>query len=167
MPERLQKLIAQADPQQDRIEAGRLPYDGQGWLGLTTEGAFAHTLLPRRLARTYWLKVKGKLPHDEISPLERMARRRLPEFPFRLIKPGANAWYEVTRVEPRPDWLRTALFPSGHPVGRVKRLAIGSLRPLGLFLGRSREPTKPEVERLPRETVLPSLKPRLRQGLAG
>jgi 23S rRNA pseudouridine2605 synthase len=133
---------------------GRLAYDAEGLLLLTNDGAFADTVLRGRLPQTYWLKVKGKLTPEEIGQVEAKASRRSrSRVSFRLVRPGANPWYEATAQEPRDDWLRTLFFRLGHPVEKVRRVAIGSLRDTDLATGRFRPLTEKEVSRLRREAA--------------
>lgn len=133
---------------------GRLPYEVEGLLLLTSDGAFADTLLRGRLPQTYWVKVKGRLSSEESARLEALARRhQSAALRLRQVKPGANPWYEVCLVEPREDWLRAALFRLGHPVEKLKRVAIGSLRATGLGPGGFRELSNEEVERLATEAA--------------
>jgi len=127
------------------FSVGRLPYEVEGLLILTSDGEFADALLRGRLPQTYWFKVKGALEPEVLARLERQAGRAKP------MKPGANPWYEVTLTEPRGDRLRTALFRSGHPVEKLKRVALGSLRDTRLRPGEFRELTEKEVQRLRRE----------------
>ena len=144
---------------------GRLPYEVEGLLVVTSDGAFADRLLRGRLPQTYQVKIKGSLSESEAAALEKAAARRQEEpLGWRKVKPGANPWYEVTEVEPREDWLRTAFFRLGHPVEKVKRVAFGSLRDPALGLGRFRELKAAEVRRLLDEAA-PA--PRLRQRRAG
>jgi 23S rRNA pseudouridine2605 synthase len=150
------------------VPVGRLPYDVEGLLLLTSDGAFADTILRGRLPQTYWFKVKGQLSPEETAQVERVAGRRQPAgFRLRLIKPGANPWYEVTLVEPRDDRLRTALFRSGHPVEKVKRMAVGPLRLSSLAPGNFRELSHEEMEQLAAAAVQRSSGPRRRKRLAG
>lgn len=131
---------------------GRLGFDVEGLLLLTSDGAWADALQRGQLPQTYWLKIKGELSASESARLAEVAGRRgAGALRLRLVKPAANPWYEVTLVEPRADWLRTALFRLGHPVEKVKRVAIGPLRAPGLGPGRFRELTESEVERLRQE----------------
>lgn len=127
------------------FSVGRLPYEVEGLLILTSDGEFADTLLRGRLPQTYWFKVKGALEPEVLVRLERQSARAKP------VKPGPNPWYEVTLTEPRGDRLRTALFRSGHPVEKLKRVALGSLRDVRLPAGEFRELTEKEVQRLRRE----------------
>jgi pseudouridine synthase len=144
---------------------GRLPYEVEGLLLVTSDGAFADRLLRGRLPQTYQVKIKGSLSESEAAALEKAAARRQQEpLGWRKVKPGANPWYEVTEVEPREDWLRTAFFRLGHPVEKAKRVALGSLRDPALAPGRYRELKAAEVERLLNEAA-PAV--RLRERRAG
>lgn len=156
------------------VSIGRLPYDVEGLLLLTSDGAFADTILRGRLPQTYWFKVKGQLSPEETAQVERLARQRQPAgFRLRLMKPGANPWYEAILVEPRDDRLRTAFFRLGHPVEKVKRVAIGPLRVSALAPGHIRELSNEEVERLATAAqpssspAIGGASPRRRQRLAG
>jgi len=143
---------------------GRLPYDAEGLLLLTNDGAFADTVLRGRLPQTYWLKVKGRLSPEELKQAEMKAGRRTrSRLGFRLVRPGANPWYEVVVREPREDWLRTLFFRLGHPVEKVRRIALGSLRETDLSPGQFRELTLKEVERLRLEAAAPARRRRLQR----
>ena len=137
------------------FSVGRLPYEVEGLLILTSDGEFADALLRGRLPQTYWFKVKGALEPEVLARLERQAGRARLRQGFggqaKAVKPGANPWYEVTLTEPRGDRLRTALFRSGHPVEKLRRVALGSLRDTRLRPGEVRELTEKEVQRLRRE----------------
>lgn len=129
------------------IAVGRLPYEAEGLLLLTSDGGFADILLRGRLPQTYRVKVKGSLDVGQMALLHKLAaRNRSRGFQATLVKPGPNPWYEVTLVEPRSDWLRTALFRMGHPVEKLKRVSIGSLRDPKLAPGEYRELSPREVD---------------------
>jgi 16S rRNA U516 pseudouridylate synthase RsuA-like enzyme len=114
------------------------------------------------------LKVKGKLTPEEIGQVEAKASRRSrSRVSFRLVRPGANPWYEATAQEPRDDWLRTLFFRLGHPVEKVRRVAIGSLRDTDLAAGRFRDLTAKEVNRLRREAAVAAGSPRRTRRRAG
>lgn len=131
---------------------GRLPYDVEGLLILTSDGAFADTLLRSPLPQTYIVKVKGTLTPAERARLEGIAaRHQAVPLALQPVRPGPNPWYEVQLVEPREDWLRSALFRMRHPVEKLKRTALGSLSVRTLPPGRYRELTLEEVDRLRKE----------------
>ena len=134
---------------------GRLPYDAEGLLLLTSDGALADALLRSRLRQTWQFKVKGQLTDSEAERLRTLAGRRASSFRFRRVKPGANPWYEVELAEPRQDWLRTALFRLGHPVEKLRRVAVGSLRDSALAPGGVRPLTPAELETLRSEAAAP------------
>ncbi len=127
------------------FSVGRLPFEVEGLLLLTSDGQLADAVLRGRLPQTYWFKVKGTLAPAALARVERQAGRA------KLVKAGPNPWYEVALTEPRGDRLRTALFRLGHPVEKLKRVALGSLRDPALKPGEFRELTEKEVQRLRRE----------------
>ncbi len=132
---------------------GRLPYDAEGLLLLTSDGEFAAAILRSGLPQTLWLKVKGRLVEDEQAKLARAAaRRREASFLWKCVKAGANPWYETRLATPREDWLRDWLFRLGHPVERLRRVALGSLSVSGLPVGAFRPLTEAERRRLLQET---------------
>lgn len=131
---------------------GRLPFEVDGLLLLTTDGAFADALQRGRLAQSFAIKIKGRLSAEEFSKLRKSAERRQREpLGLRPRKGGPNPWYEVTLADPQSDWLRTMLFRLGHPVEKMTRTGLGSLRDKKLPLGRYRELTPAERNRLLRE----------------
>jgi 23S rRNA pseudouridine2605 synthase len=153
---------------QRMFPVGRLPYEVEGLLLLTSDGAFADAVLRGRLPQSYQLKLKGALTPAELATAREKAARRGPAgFELKLVKPGANPWYEAMLTEPRQDWLRTIFFRLGHPVEKVKRVGLGSLRLGGLRAGEFRELTNQEVERLRQEVAASSgsgRQPRRRAG---
>lgn len=147
---------------------GRLPYEVEGLLVVTSDGALADALLRGGLPQTYWFKIKEKLSAaDSLRLEESAARRQGHPLGLRLVKPGANPWYVVTLVEPREDWLRTALFRLGHPVEKVRRVGIGSLRDPALPPGQYRQLSEAELKRLRQEAAragAPAARPQRRAG---
>lgn len=136
------------------FSVGRLPYEAEGLLLLTNDGDFSEALLRARLPQRYLLKVKNPLTAEETVRVVRVIRRHhRASVKLQRVRPGANPWYEVTVSAPREDWLRTAFFRLGHPVEKIRRIALGSL-PLGkLTAGEYRELTRGEVEELLREAA--------------
>ena len=136
------------------FSVGRLPYEAEGLLLLTNDGSFSESLLRARLPQRFVLKVKNPLTAEESARVVKLLRRRHPgTVSLHRARPGANPWYEVTLSAPREDWLRTAFFRLGHPVEKIRRVALGSL-PLGkLAAGEYRELAPGEVEQLLREAA--------------
>jgi len=137
------------------VPIGRLPYDAEGLLLLTSDGEFADAILRSRLPQTFWLKVKGTLTEEEQTKLVRAATRHGEiTFLWKCVKVGANPWYETRLANPRDDWLRDWLFRLGHPVEKLKRVALGSLSVFDLPLGAFRLLTTVECRRLLQEARL-------------
>lgn len=134
------------------VPVGRLPYDAEGLLLLTSDGEFADTILRSRLPQTLWLKVKGTLAEAEQAKLVRAATQHgETSFLWKRVKAGANPWYETRLAGPRDDWLRNQLFRLGHPVEKLKRVALSSLFISDLPVGAFRSLTDAEQRRLLQE----------------
>lgn len=136
------------------FSVGRLPFDVEGVLLLTNDGDFTDSLLRGRLPQRYWVKIKNPLAPQETARVVKLLQRRgAAGAGLRPIRSGANPWYEVTLTAPREDWLRTVFFRLGHPVERVRRVALGTLELGKLGPGEYRELTSQEVEQLRREAA--------------
>ncbi len=159
-PQRRPTIFSRLQKVRERVfPVGRLPFEVDGLLLLTTDGDFADKLLRGRLSQTYSLKLKGRLSPDELTRLRQQAARRQREpLRWRLVRRGANPWYEVTLAAPKADWIRTLLFRLGHPVEKMTRTGLGSLRDAKLLVGGFRELTQAERERLVREASGPAPK---------
>jgi pseudouridine synthase len=120
---------------------GRLDYNAEGLLLLTSDGDLANRILQHgRLPQTYWLKVKSPLTPAELQEVAAKAGARL-----RLSKRGPNPWYEATLTEARRDALRNTLFRLGHPVEKTKRIRLANLELGKLAPGEYRRLTPGEV----------------------
>lgn len=127
---------------------GRLDYHAAGLLLLTSDGELAARLLAAadRLPQTWWLKVKGTLPPEARTQVERAAGVAL-----RLLSRSApNPWYEARFAGARRDRLRQALARAGHPVEKLKRVGVDGVELGALPPGRYRELEPAEVARLAR-----------------
>jgi len=125
---------------------GRLEYHAYGLVLLTNDGELANALLQsHHLPQTYHIKLKSLLTFAEIEELSKATGARISR------RGGQNApWYEVTISEARRDALRNRLFQSGHPVEKMKRVALANV-PLGsLAPGEYRELSAGEISSLQR-----------------
>ena len=146
--DRLGRLPARVFP------VGRLPYEVDGLLLLTNDGDFADKISRGHLQQTFALKLKGRVDDAVRQKLARQAARFQSEpLVLRQIRRGANPWYEVRVTRPQSDWLRTLLFRAGHPVEKMTRTGVGTLRDSGLRPGQFRELTPGERNRLLREAA--------------
>jgi 23S rRNA pseudouridine2605 synthase len=147
---------------------GRLDYQTQGLLLLTTDGELAHRLTHPRFGcvKTYEVKVKGEPDPADIARLSagivldgrRTApariRRRAPSTPRGTRRSEANSWWQVELREGRSRQIREMFHRVGHPVQRLRRVAIGPLRDDRLLPGSHRELTDAEVAALRRSTAV-------------
>lgn len=130
---------------------GRLDYASEGLLLLTNDGEFAHriTAPASHVIKTYVVKANGPLTEEQ----EKMFRegislhgRKTAPAEIKLIKPGANPWYEVKLAEGRQNQIREMFKSFGRLVEKLRRVKIGFLE-LDLPPGRWRTLTSKEVER--------------------
>jgi 23S rRNA pseudouridine2605 synthase len=146
---------------------GRLDYASEGLLLFTDDGDLARDLMRpgSGVRKTYLAKVKGQ---PEKRDLDRMCRgvtiegRRTLPSRARVVRPGPNAWVEVTVVEGRKHQVRNMLLAIGHPVERLRRIRYGGVEMGNLPAGRHRALDPEEVRRL-RAACRASLPPRRRE----
>ena len=135
---------------------GRLDYDSEGLLILTNDGDLAARLThPRHeVPRVYEVVVAG-VPHDhEIDRLRRGmvidGRRTAPASV--MIQPGdrkrGSMTLQITIKEGRDRQVRKMCESIGHPVDRLRRIAIGPIKDQRLKPGQWRDLTPDEVRKL-------------------
>jgi 23S rRNA pseudouridine2605 synthase len=132
---------------------GRLDITSEGLLLLTNDGDFAERVMHPRyeVPRRYHAKVRGM---PERRTLERLKRgvvvdgERLVVDRVRVTEPGGNAWLELELHEGKNKEVRRILAAVGHPVSKLRRVAIGPLGNEGLEPGHFRELTPREVSQL-------------------
>ncbi len=138
---------------------GRLDYHTEGLLLLTDDGDLANRLTHPRYgsSKRYLVKVRGVPDVRAIARLERgmviAGRRTAPLKPRRVTRKGARAarsssWWEVALREGRTRQIREMFFRIGHPVQRLRRVAIGGLEDAGLGPGSWRELSASEAAAL-------------------
>ena len=136
---------------------GRLDYASEGLLLLTNDGELADRLMKAssHVAKTYVVKVAGTPKDDAIAKLRAGVsiatddgkRVRTGPAGVRIVKEGANPWYEVTLVEGRNRQIRRMFEVVGHHVEKIKRVRYGPLT-LDVPPGEFRKLTQKEVDRL-------------------
>ena len=143
---------------------GRLDFHTQGLLLLTSDGELSQRLThPRHgCSKTYEVKVKGDPDPAAIERLRAgivLEGRRTAPAKIRRQAPTAargarrselNTWWQVELTEGRTRQIREMFLRIGHPVQRLRRVAIGPVRDARLRLGAHRELTPAEVEALRR-----------------
>jgi 23S rRNA pseudouridine2605 synthase len=138
---------------------GRLDYHSEGLVLLTNDGelAFRVSHPTHGSVKTYHVKVRG-VPEDRlIDKLQRgitlEGKRTLPCEIARIRTTGprddeGNSWFEVKLREGRTQQIRKMFQAVGHPVSKLKRVAIGPISDPKLTPGVWRELTKQEVKML-------------------
>lgn len=138
---------------------GRLDYHSEGLLLLTTDGAFAQRVAHPRYGcrKTYEVKVKGVPSQDALERLRggvTIQGRRTAAASVRPLRvrgrrsSRTNSWWTVELTEGRTRQIREMFFRIGHPVQRLRRVAIGRVADGALRPGDYRELTPAEVELL-------------------
>jgi 23S rRNA pseudouridine2605 synthase len=159
------------------VPVGRLDYNTEGLLILTDDGDFAQRIAHPRYGstKTYEVKVKGRPTEAQIERLrtgillegKRTApakiTSRTPFKPEGARRRGEaesdNSWWIVELSEGRTRQIREMFFHIGHPVQKLRRVAIGPLRDPHLPVGALRELTEQEVQKLLKSARGPQEKP--------
>jgi len=129
---------------------GRLDVTTEGLILLTNDGVFAQRVAHPRyeVARVYHAKVH-RVPGAQA--LERLRQGvvvdgdRLVADGVRVLEGGNNAWLELTLHEGKQHEVKRMLEAVGHPVAKLRRVAIGPVVAKGLAVGRFRELRPDEV----------------------
>jgi pseudouridine synthase len=141
------------------VPVGRLDFQSEGLLLLTTDGEWAQRIAHPRYgcAKTYEVKVKGMPEERDVERLRRGmwidGQRTLPA-EVRLLRTTGrgrevgNTWWEVVLRQGRSRQIREMFFRIGHGVLKLHRVAIGPLRDPQLPPGAWRELNEGEVEQL-------------------
>lgn len=158
------------------VPVGRLDFHTEGLLLLTDDGDLAHRVAhPRHgCTKTYEVKVSGEPEERELEKLRRGIRLRgRKTAPAEITRsprprgpraPTQNSWLAVELTEGRTRQIREMFHRIGHPVQRLKRVAIGPLRDSRLAPGQVRELRPQEVQKLRRATRGPAKKGRSAKG---
>jgi 23S rRNA pseudouridine2605 synthase len=139
---------------------GRLDYDSEGLLLLTNDGELAARLThPRHeVDRVYEARVKGVPDDHELERLtkgmviegRRTSRARATVTHVRDTPGGPQAIVEIAIHEGRQRQVRKMFDAIGHPVVRLRRIAIGPIRDEEMPTGHYRELTGRELAALRR-----------------
>jgi pseudouridine synthase len=154
-PERRQTVMDLVPKLAGLFPVGRLDVTTEGLILLTTDGAFAERVAhPRHeVPRVYHAKVHGvpdqraleRLRHGVRIEGDLMAVDRA-----RVVEADNNAWLELTLHEGKQHEVKRLLEAVGHPVSKLRRVAIGPVTVRGLKPGEFRALAPAEVEGLRR-----------------
>lgn len=143
-----------ADRETRLFHVGRLDAETEGLILLTNDGELANRLAHPRygVLKTYLAEIEGQVPRDLGKRLR--AGVELDDGPvtvdsFRVVdaQPG-KALVEVVLHEGRKHVVRRLLEATGHPVTRLVRTQIGTLRLGDLRSGRTRNLNRTELGEL-------------------
>ena len=136
---------------------GRLDFNTEGLLLLTTDGELTNIVTSARnkVTKLYRVKVKGTPGDKAIERLRRgvvidEGERTAPAEVRRLRTSAANAWFEVKLYEGRNQQIRRMFDAIGHSVVKLMRSQIGSIELGSLRSGEWRHLTSREVAQLKR-----------------
>lgn len=133
---------------------GRLDYDSEGLLLMTNDGSFAQRLQHPKFAipKTYMAKVKGNLTKEKVCVIKNGIELDDGKFvPSDVVIEKINrksCWIKLTIFEGRNRIIRRVFESIGHPVIKLKRIAISDIYLDNLEVGEYRYLRKREVQRL-------------------
>jgi 23S rRNA pseudouridine2605 synthase len=131
---------------------GNLEYAASGIVFLTNDGDFAAEMLRNweNIEQVYHVKVKGMLTRPDLERLgkEIGAKMQTLRQPDATRGRTANYWYDVRMRSSKKDALRQVLFKEGHPIEKVKRVALGPFTVEGTPRGRYRLISNKEADLL-------------------
>lgn len=154
-PERRQTVMDLVPAVAGLFPVGRLDVTSEGLILLTNDGAFAERVAHPRyeVPRVYHAKVH-RVP--DAAALERLRRGVKVDGDFmavdraRVIDADNNAWVELTLHEGKRHEVKRLLEAVGHPVSKLRRVAIGPVTSRGLEPGEFRALLPEEIEGLRR-----------------
>jgi len=133
---------------------GRLDYNSSGLVLLTNDGELALRLTHPRygIRKVYLVKVKGTPTHETVERLARgvyLEEGKTAPAQVRLLDTReGKAWLEMILSEGRRREIRRMCLQVGHPVEKLRRVAIGPLRLGKLPPGSFRDLTEEELAKL-------------------
>ncbi|HYC60195.1 MAG TPA: pseudouridine synthase [Thermoanaerobaculia bacterium] len=171
-PEGRKTVIQLVKGVRERIyPVGRLDFHSEGLILLTNDGdlAFKVSHPTHGSVKTYHVKVRGVPEERLVDKLRRGitidGKRTLPCEMDRMKTTGrtfeeGNSWFEVRLREGRTQQIRKMFQAVGHPVSKLRRVAIGPISDPKLTPGDWRELTPREVKMLATMQEPAKVKPR-------
>jgi len=154
-PEGRQTVMDLVPPVPGLFPVGRLDVTTEGLILLTNDGVFAERVSHPRyeVPRVYQAKVHGVPGEEALARLRRGVRvdgETMVADRVRVLQGSGNAWVELTLHEGRHHEVRRMLEAVGHPVAKLRRVAIGPVTARGLDPGEFRPLADEEVAGLMR-----------------
>jgi len=141
---------------------GRLDFHSEGLLLLTNDGDFANAILhpSKKIPKTYLVKVKEIVDDGDIEKLRRGVKLEdgltMPARVKKIRQTENNSWIEMTIYEGKKRQIRRMLERIGHPVMKLKRIAVNGLKLGDLRSGEIRYLTPEEIETTKKEIAFES-----------
>ncbi len=139
---------------------GRLDYHSEGLILLTNDGELALRLThpKHKVDKVYEVKVKDVPDEEKLDKLRKgiylEEGKTLPCQISFIKKTKENCWLSVILKEGKRQQIRRMFMRIGHPVMKLKRVAIGPLKLGKLPIGSFRYLTEKEVSQLKKATGL-------------
>ncbi len=132
---------------------GRLDWNSEGLLILTNDGDLANRLThpSNHVPKVYRVKVKGQIPPAALDAARKgivLEGGRSRPAEVRRVSSQIHTWIEVTLHEGRKNQIRRIFEKLGHPVLKLRRIAIGPITDRSLKPGQFRRLTDAEILRL-------------------
>jgi len=152
-PEGRPTVMDLVPPTAGLFPVGRLDVTTEGLILLTNDGAFAERVAHPRyeVARVYHAKVRGVPDAATLARLRggvRVEGERLAVDDVRVLEAENNAWLELRLHEGKHHEVKRLLEAVGHPVSKLKRVALGPVTARGLEPGQFRSLAPHEVKAL-------------------
>ena len=141
------------------ITVGRLDFNTEGLLILTTDGEFAQKIAHPSYGclKTYQVKVKGRPSESSLGRLKggmvidghRLSGAAVTPLTVRGKRDARRStWWTIKLGEGRTRQVREMFFRVGHPVSRLRRVSIGGVSDPRLRKGSFRELDQREIDML-------------------
>lgn len=133
---------------------GRLDYDSEGLLLLTTDGDFAQKLThpSNEVPKTYLVKIEGTMTESSLNPIRsglEIDGHKTKKCKAHIVETNKNyTKIHITLYEGINREIRKMFEAIGKHVDLIKRIKIGELKLSGLDRGQFRPLTKSEIEYL-------------------
>jgi 23S rRNA pseudouridine2605 synthase len=152
-PEGRPTVMGLVPPVAGLFPVGRLDVGTEGLIILTNDGDFAQKVSHPRyeVQRVYQAKVRDVPTPETLARLTagvRVEGERLAADSVRLLEAENNSWLELTLHEGKNHEVRRLMEAVGHPVSKLKRVAIGPVTLRGLNPGQFRHLTPQEIKAL-------------------
>ena len=132
--------------------AGRLDFQSEGLMILTNDGALTGRITRSgAMEKRYRVKVRGQPSDEKLSRIRNgvtIDGKAFSQCKITVLKKARNCWYEVLLCQGKNRQIRRMFEYIGHPVMRIRRIAIGPLELGDLPPGGSRKMLSKEVKAL-------------------